>query len=126
MKKMILVAHGNGGEGTFSIPKVKTITPAGKSLSFADAIKYMNSSNPYPEYSSTSFYEFGKLSDLDCKALFSKVPSGKGIVPTGKCRGNDPTLPIFCLRGEDITVVQLEAYINKHQYTSVVLLACRS
>jgi len=127
MKKIILVAHGSGGHGTFSIPKVKTITKATTALTFEEAIAYINSSKSVPEYSSTSFDEFGCLSDADCKALFMTVPKGNGIVSTGIHRGKDLGGPlVYALRGHDIDQAQLEEFISKNSITSVVLLACRS
>jgi len=127
MKKIILVAHGSGGHGTFSIPKVKTITKATVALSFDEAIAYMNSTKSVPEYSSTSFDQFGHLSDADCLALFTTVPKGNGIVNTGIHRGGDLGGPlIYALRGSDIGKDELEEFIKKNSITSVVLLACRS
>jgi hypothetical protein len=127
INKAILVAHGSGGREAFSIPKVKTITKADQSLSFEDAKRYMNSSNAWPEYSSTSFKEFGHLSDADCKDLFKLVPEGSGIVSTGLRRGGDMGGPlIYALRGIDITSQDITAFINANNITSLVLLACRS
>jgi len=127
MKKIILVAHGTGGNGTFSIPKVKTITKAGVSLTFDEAIAYINSSKAYPEYSSTSFDTFSPLSDADCTDIFGKIPNGNGIVDTTLRRGKDVAgTPIYTVRGNnDIDQNALTAFIHNNNITSVVLLACR-
>lgn len=127
MKKIILVAHGEGGQGTFSIPKVKTITPANTDLTFKKAKEYMDSSNTWPEYSSTSYGEFGPLDDQDCRDLFNKVPTGIGIVPTGLRRGKDVAgVPIYVLRGaNDISRDEISAFIEANAITSLILLACR-
>lgn len=127
MKKAILVAHGQGGQGTFSIPKVKTITPANTLLTFIKAKEYINSSKAYPEYSSTSFGVFGPLSDADCTDLFGKVPGGSGIVSTGLTRDGDLAGPIvYALRGaQNISRDDITKFINDNAITSLVLLACR-
>lgn len=128
VNKVILVAHGEGDQGTFSIKGVTTITKAGTALSFADAKSYMTSSNAYPEYASTSFGQFGPLSDGDCTSLFGKVPAGTGIVSTGLRRGGDMAGPlIYALRGNaDIGADEITAFIAANAITSLVLLACRS
>lgn len=126
MKKIILVAHGQGGQETFSIPKVKTITPSGENLSFDTAKEYMRSSNAYPEYASTSFGDFGALSAADCLDLFGKNVAGTGIVNTGTERhANGGNVPIYALRTVDLTSAQLSAYIEDNGITSLILLACR-
>lgn len=127
MKKIILVAHGEGGQGTFSIPKVKTITPANTDLTFLKAKEYMNSNNAWPEYASTSYGEFGPLDDGDCNQLFNIVPGGGGIVSTGLRRGGDVGGPlIYALRGgANISRDDISDFINANEITSMVLLACR-
>ena len=125
MKKVILVAHGEGVQ-SFSIPKVKTITKARLPLSFKTAKEYMESSKSWPEYASTSFGEFGDLSDVDCTSLFGKIPVGNGIVSTGLRRGGDKGGPlIYALRGNDITKDDVKDFIAANNITSMVLLACR-
>ena len=127
MNKVILVAHGEGGQGTFSINKVKTITPAKTDLTFSKAKEYMDSSHSWPEYASTSFGQFEPLSDQDCMGLFGKVIKGSGIVSTGKRRGGDFGGPlIYVLRGSaDITDSDIAQFISANGVTSLVLLACR-
>jgi hypothetical protein len=128
MKKIILVAHGQGGAGTFSIPKVKTITPANEALAFAKAKEYINSSKTWPEYSSTSFGDYGPLSDNDCRDLFGgKIPAGEGIVSTSLHKGKDVGAPlIYALRNRNLNRDALEQYINTNNITTLILLACRS
>ncbi len=127
MNQVILVAHGEGGRGTFSIPKVKTITRANTNLSFEEAKDYLHSTTAWPEYSSTSFGEFGPLNDVHCKELFNKVPTGSGIVSTGLRRGGDVGgVPIYVLRGPtDIYRDDISNFIRAKNITSLVLLACR-
>jgi hypothetical protein len=126
MNKVILVAHGEGGQGTFSIPKVKTITPGKTDLTFVKAKEYMDSSHTWPEYASTSFGEFDALDDTDCLALFGKVIQGTGIVSTGKRRGGDFGGPlIYAVRGNNITQSDITNFIQTNAVTSMVLLACR-
>jgi len=126
MKKVILVAHGNGDNGTFSIPKVKTITKAKEGLSFEKAREYMAETKSWPEYASTNFDEFGMLSDADCHKLFDLVPTGNGIVSTGLHRGGDLGGPlIYALRGLDIDSADITTFIDQNDVTSMVLLACR-
>lgn len=127
MKKAILVAHGEGGQGTFSIPKASTITPANTDLTFAKAKEYMGSNNAWPEYSSTSYGLFDGLSDADCKALFGSIPKGKGFVSTGLRRGGFMDGPlIYTYRGDaEIGQKDIEDFIAKNGLTSIVLLACR-
>lgn len=127
MNKVILVAHGEGGQGTFSIPKVKTITPAKTDLTFTKAKEYMDSSHTWPEYASTSFGQFEPLSDQDCVDLFGKVIKGTGIVSTTKHRGGDFGAPvIYVLRGgANITSMDISNFISANGVTSLVLLACR-
>ena len=126
MNKVILVAHGEGGKGTFSIPKAKTITPAKTDLTFTKAKEYMDSSHTWPEYASTSFGDFEALTDQNCIDLFGKVVKGNGIVSTGKRRGGDFGGPlIYALRGNDITANDIEHFVNSNAITSLVILACR-
>lgn len=127
MNKAILVAHGSGGHGTFSIPKVKTITPADKALYFKEAKQYMGSTTTWPEYSSTSFDTFGPLSDADCRDLFGLVPLGTGIVSSGLRRGGDMKgALIYALKGQAINSDDVKNFIAANNITSLVLLACRS
>ncbi|PHS78537.1 MAG: hypothetical protein COB59_06610 [Rhodospirillaceae bacterium] len=127
MKKIILVAHGAGESGDFSIPKVKTITKAHESLSFEAAKLYMDTKKAAPEFSSTNFDDFGGLSDQDCNALFGKVPKGTEIVFTGLHKGGDlGGVRIYALRSDDLTKDQLTDYITDNEITSMVLLACRA
>ncbi len=128
MNKIILVAHGNGGNGTFSIPKVKTITPANKILTFKKAKEYIEVEKSWPEYASTSFNEFGSLSDADCELLFDSIPNvGPGPVRLGLFKGGDlGGTPVYALRGApDYNTEDLYNYITMNGITSVVLLACR-
>lgn len=125
MKQVILVAHGEGNP-SFSIPKVKTITPANTALSFQTAKEYMDSDQAWPEYASTSFGEFSPLSDDDCRALFGKIPKGDGIVSTGLRRGKDVGgVSIFALRVHDINAENIMDFITTNSITSMILLACR-
>ncbi len=128
MKRAILVAHGQGGQGTFSIPKTKTITRANTPLTFKAAREYIDSTKTYPEYSSTSFGEFGPLTDEQCNYLFEKVPTGTGIVSTGIRRGKDVAGPlVYTLRGGvNINRDDISAFIKANDITSLILLACRS
>lgn len=126
--KAILVAHGEGNQGTFSISSnVKTITKADVNLSFAEAKVYIKSSNAYPEFASTSFGQFGPLSDDDCRALFGVVPTGAGIVSTKIRRGGDMAGPVvYALRGgADIAGADIKNFMTTNSITSLVLLACR-
>jgi len=127
LNKAILVAHGNGGEGTFSIPNVKTITRSNELLSFDTAKQYMSTSKTWPEYSSTNYGEFGGLTDDDCKAVFNKVPAGSGIVSTGLRRGGDMAgAQIYTYRGAaGLTQAEITDFIKKNSISSLVLLACR-
>lgn len=128
MKKAILVAHGEGGKGTFSIPKAKTITRANHYLYFNTAIDYMKSSNTWPEYSSTSFGQFGPLSNSNCQDLFNTIPAGTGIVDTGLRRGGDVGgTPIYALRTSgNVTQSTIDNFIKTNRITSLVILACRA
>lgn len=132
MKRVILVAHGDGDNGTFSIPKVKTITPANQILTFGKAKEFLSSSNSWTLYSSTNFFEFDRLSDADCTTIFGRVPAGTGIVPTGTYRiddsaaGNNARVQVFTVRGVDINSGDIETFIRTNAITSLILLACRS
>ena len=127
--KAILVAHGEGGQGTFSIDmRVKTITPANTALTFAKAKEYIASSNAYSEYASTSFGEFGPVNDAQCRSLFSIAPAGTGIVSTNIRRGGDMAGPlVYVLRGKaNIGAGDITTFMQDNSITSLVLLACRS
>lgn len=128
MNKAILVAHGAGDSGTFSIKNVTTITRSGESLSFATAKEYMNSNKSWPEYASTNFQDFSPLSSVDCTALFGKTVPGSGIVSTGLRRGGDMAgALIYALVGtNDIDANDITIFMTTNKITSLVLLACRS
>ncbi|MFZ7114530.1 MAG: hypothetical protein ACO1G9_04040 [Bacteroidota bacterium] len=128
MKQIILVAHGMGNQGTFSIKNVRTITRSGESLSFQDAITYMKDTKTYPEYASTSFGTFSPLSDDECEELFNgTIPAGVGIVNTGLRRaGHVDGVEIFALRGNNITDADISTFISQNALTSLILLSCRS
>lgn len=128
MKRVILVAHGEGGQGTFSIKKTKTITRANTALTFTKAKEYMDSSKTWPEYASTSFGEFGPLTEAQCRSIFGKTVAGNGIVSTGLRKGGDMAgIPIYVLKGrDDLSRADLETYITTNSITTLILLACRS
>lgn len=102
-------------------------------LYFDQAKAYMESDKAAPEYASTSFGEFGPLTDGNCTALFGKVPgAGPGFISTGKHKGGDLGGPeIYALRGANPgrghwTKADLTAWLDQISATSCVLLACRA
>jgi hypothetical protein len=128
MKQIILVAHGMGNQGTFSIKNVRTITRSGEYLYFDDALAYMKSTKTYPEYASTSFGAFSPLSDDECKKLFNgTIPSGTGIVNTGLRRaGHVDGVEIYVLRGNNLVEADISTFISQNGITSLILLSCRA
>ena len=126
MKRIILVAHGEGVPNFSISNKVKTITKANQELGSNEAKDYINSDKSWPEYASTSFGEFGPLSDDDCNSIFGTIPKGSGIVSTGLRKGKDMAAPlVYTLRGHNASKSDIERFITDNDITSMVLLACR-
>lgn len=125
MSTIILVAHGNQMQGSFSNPKVKIIAKAGEGLTFADAKAYMDG-GVAAEYASSSLGSFGMLSNADCTALFGLIPTaGPGCANTGKRRGGDMRgYQILALRGTNASFAEIGVFAQG--YDKVILLACRS
>ena len=126
-EKIVLVAHGASQTDAWSVPYIVTITKAGQPLSFDEAKDYMKTGKG-PQFSGTSFGEFGALSDSDCKALFGKsVPNTAEIQDTGLRLGGTTTgSKIYALRnGAHWSFGELIVK-TFGKYDKVTMLACRN
>lgn len=126
-----LVIHGGSVKGVKSDNRIKTITPAGVNLTFAQARQYFYDGKG-PEYSSVNFSQFDGLSDAEYQALFDSQPSPTEpqqlIYDTGLHVGRDfGKMKIYVCRNDSTTLTyeDIKTFLPADGSGKIVLVACR-